>query len=86
MFFLNCDGSMGLNPANSRLAFGAKVPHLQDIVSAASGWIEQFQNERFAANSMTLYISQKNFFAQNFQPWTPHPYLQWTTFATTLFP
>ena len=86
MFFLNCDGSMGLNPGNSRFAFGAKVPHLQDIVSAASGWIEQFQNERFAANSLTQYISQTNFFAQNFQLWTPHPYLQWTTFATTLFP
>ena len=77
---------MGLNPGNSRITFGAKVPHLQDIVSAASGWIEQFQNERFAANSMTQYISQTNFFAQNFQLWTPHPYLQWTTFATTLFP
>ena len=79
---------MGFNPGNSRLAFGIKVPHLQEIVSAASGWIKQFQEMRFAAQSpsMAFILNQKNFFAQNFQPWTPHPYLQWTTYAATLFP
>ena len=86
LFFLNCDGSMGINPANSLLAFGARIPFLNPIVSALSGWVEQFTLERFAANSMSQYLTGFNGFRQQFQVWTPFPWLQWSTAAEVAFP
>jgi hypothetical protein len=85
LLYLNCDGSIGINPANPMLAFGAKIPHLQDIATAVSDYIKQFQTARFTANNVPEYLTPGNF-AQNFQLWTPYPWLQWTTSAKPPYP